>query len=150
MTPRQMIDLPPLWLALFALFAWAQARHLPLGGFGAWGEPLGASLIAVGLAIALAAIVEFRRHRTTVIPHQEATALVTGGVYRFSRNPIYLADALILGGLSLIWDALSGLLLVPAFMAVIAARFIGPEEARLRAAFGPAFEAWANRTRRWL
>jgi protein-S-isoprenylcysteine O-methyltransferase Ste14 len=150
MTPREMIDLPPLWLAFFAALAWAQASLLPFGGFGTWGGPAGATLIALGLFIAAAAFLEFRRHRTTVIPHKEASALVTSGIYRLSRNPIYLADALILAGLSLRWDALSGLLLVPAFMALIAARFIGPEETRLRAAFGPVFEAWTARTRRWL
>jgi protein-S-isoprenylcysteine O-methyltransferase Ste14 len=150
MTPRQMIDVPPLWLALFAALAWLQGRFLPVGGFGAWGNPLGAILIAGGLALALAAILEFRRHRTTVVPHQEASALVTSGVYRLSRNPIYLGDAAILAGLSLVWDAHSGFVLVPGFMALIAARFIGPEEARLRAAFGATFEAWVARTRRWL
>jgi protein-S-isoprenylcysteine O-methyltransferase Ste14 len=151
MTPREAIDLPPLWLALFAALAWAQARLLPIGGFGAWGGPAGAALIGAGLVLMAAAFVEFRRHRTTVIPHHQPAALVTTGVYRLSRNPIYLADALILAGLCLRWNALPALaLLVPLFMAVITVRFIRPEEARLRAGFGPAFEAWAARTRRWI
>jgi protein-S-isoprenylcysteine O-methyltransferase Ste14 len=151
MTLREAIDLPPLWLALFAALAWAQARLLPLGGFGAWGDPAGAALIGAGLALMAAAFVEFRRHRTSVIPHRQPSALVTTGVYRLSRNPIYLADALILAGLCLRWDALPALvLLVPLFAAVITARFIRPEEARLRAAFGAAFDDWAARTRRWI
>lgn len=150
MTLREAIDLPPLWLAFFAALAWAQARFLPLAGFGAWGGPAGAALVGLGLALMLAAFVEFRRHRTSVVPHRQPSALITTGVYRFSRNPIYLGDALILAGLCLRWDALPGLLLVPAFMAVISARFIRPEEARLAARFGPDFAAWAARTRRWL
>jgi protein-S-isoprenylcysteine O-methyltransferase Ste14 len=150
MSLREMIDLPPLWLALMAGLAWLQSRVLPVGGFGAWGGPLGWAFILAGGALMLAAFVEFRRHRTTVVPHQEARVLITTGVYRLSRNPIYLADALILSGLSLWWNALAGILLVPLFMAVISARFIRPEEARLRVRFGPAFEAWATRTRRWL
>lgn len=149
MTLRQMIDLPPLWLTLFAGLAWGQARLWPAGD-ATWADGLGAALVALGLALAVAAAVEFRRRRTTIIPHRQASALVTGGVYRLSRNPIYLGDALILAGLALIWGAWSGLVLVPAFMAVISARFIGPEEARLRTAFGPAFEDWAGRTRRWI
>ena len=151
MTLRESIDLPPLWLALFAALALVQARALPIGGFGAWGDPLGAVLIGAGLLLMAAALAEFRRHRTTVIPHRSPGALITTGVYRLSRNPIYLADALILAGLCLRWDALPALLLgVPAFVAVITARFIRPEEARLAAAFGPAYAAWAARTRRWL
>lgn len=150
MTLRETIDLPPLWLALFAALAWAQAKVLPVGGLGAWGDPAGAVLIGAGLVLMAAAFVEFRRHRTTVVPHREASALVTTGVYRLSRNPIYLADALVLAGLCLRWDALAGLVLVPAFATVIARRFIAPEEARLAARFGSAFEAWAVCTRRWL
>ncbi len=150
MTPREAIDLPPVWLALFAGLAWTQARLLPTGGFHGWADTPGAVLIGAGLVLMALAFIEFRRHRTTVIPHQEASALITSGIYRVSRNPIYLADALILAGLSLRWGALSGVILVPVFMAVISRRFIGPEEERLRRRFGPAFEAWAARTRRWL
>lgn len=150
MTLRETIDLPPLWLALFAALAWAQARALPWGGFGAWGDPAGAALIGAGIVLMAAAFVEFRRHRTSVVPHRQPAALITTGVYRLTRNPIYLADALILAGLCLRWDAVPSLLLVPVFMAVITARFIRPEEARLAAGFGPAFAAWAARTRRWL
>jgi protein-S-isoprenylcysteine O-methyltransferase Ste14 len=150
MSLREMIDLPPIWLALFAGLAWLQASLGPVGGFGAIGGPLGAALIGIGLALMAAAFVEFRRHRTSVVPHQQPQALITTGIFRFSRNPIYLADALILAGLALRWDAVLGLVLVPAFMKLIEIRFIGPEEDRLRAGFGAAFEAWAARTRRWL
>ena len=150
MKPGQLLDMPPVWLAFFAAFAWLQPIVLPLGGFGGLGRPAGAALILVGIAVMAAALAQFRRHRTTVIPHREPDALITTGIYRASRNPIYLADALILAGLAFWWNALLGLLLVPAFMDVIRRRFIEPEEARLRARFGPDFEAWAARTRRWL
>lgn len=146
----RMIDLPPLWLGLFAALAWAQAQLLPTGAFGPVATALGGALVVAGILLMLAAFVEFRRHRTTVVPHRQASALITTGIYRLSRNPIYLADALILAGLCLRWSAASGLILVPAFTALIAARFIAPEEARLRAGFGTAFDTWAARTRRWL
>jgi len=143
------IDLPPVWLALFAALGWAQAAWWPLGSFGAWGDWAGAALVALGLGLAVAAALEFRRARTTIIPHATPTAIVTSGVYRISRNPIYLGDALILAGLGLRWDSVLALVLVPVFVAVITARFIRPEEARLRARFGAEFEAWAARVRRW-
>ena len=143
------IDLPPVWLAFFAALGWVQAAWLPLGSFGAAGDWLGAGLVAAGLALAIAAAVEFRSARTTIIPHEVPTAIVTSGVYRLSRNPIYLGDALILGGLGLRWDSVLALVLVPVFMGVITARFIRPEEARLRARFGAEFDAWAARVRRW-
>jgi protein-S-isoprenylcysteine O-methyltransferase Ste14 len=143
------IDLPPVWLAVFVALGWVQAEWWPVGSFGLSGDWIGALLVAAGLALAVAAAVEFRRARTTIIPHEEPSAIVTTGVYRLSRNPIYLGDALILTGLGLRWDSVLALVLVPVFVAVITARFILPEEGRLRARFGPEFDAWAVRVRRW-
>ena len=143
------IDLPPVWLGAFAALGWVQAAQFPLGSFGAVGDRVGALLVVAGLALAVAAAVELRRARTTIIPHEEPSAIVTSGIYRFSRNPIYLGDALILAGLGLRWDSALALMLVPFFVAVITARFIRPEEARLRARFGAEFDAWAARVRRW-
>ena len=143
------IDLPPVWLALFVALGWVQAERFPFGSFGGVGDWLGALLVAAGLALAVAAAVELRRARTTIVPHGTPSAIVTSGVYRLSRNPIYLGDALILAGLGLRWDSVLALVLVPVFVAVITARFIRPEEARLRARFAAEFDAWAARVRRW-
>jgi protein-S-isoprenylcysteine O-methyltransferase Ste14 len=150
LTPRQLADLPPVWLAVFAAGAWAVSRMLPPSGLGAAGLWTGRALILLGLLLMALALVEFRRHRTTVIPHKGASALVTSGIYRLSRNPIYLGDALILSGLCLAWDCLPALILVPAFMFLISNRFIRPEEDRLRTAFGTDFASWSTRTRRWI
>jgi protein-S-isoprenylcysteine O-methyltransferase Ste14 len=148
---RKMIDVPPVWLALFLALAWLQGSYLPVGpapgGLGrvlGWGLILGA-LVLIGLAAR-----EFRRHRTTVVPHMPPEALVTSGVFALSRNPIYLADAMILAGCALLWQAWPSLILVPVFMWLIARRFILAEEARLRAAFGAQFDAYARNVRCWL
>jgi protein-S-isoprenylcysteine O-methyltransferase Ste14 len=143
------IDLPPVWLGVFAVLGWVQAAWWPVGSFGVFGDWVGALLVAAGLALAVAAAVEFRRARTTIIPHEEPSAIVTSGVYRLSRNPIYLGDALILTGLGLRWDSVLALVLVPVFVAVVTARFIVPEEGRLKARFGAEYAAWAARVRRW-
>ena len=87
--------------------------------------------------------------RTTFIPRRDPTALVTRGVFALSRNPIYLADAMVLTGASLYWGALLALPLVPLFMVLITQRYIKDEEARLQAGFGPQFQAWAARVPRW-
>jgi protein-S-isoprenylcysteine O-methyltransferase Ste14 len=143
------LDYPPVWLAGFVAVAWAQQHWLPVGGPGVFRGP-GTLLVLAGLALMAAAAVEFLRRRTTIVPHRAPAALITGGVYRFTRNPIYLGDALVLLGLVLRWGAWPSLILVPVFGMVITVRFIRPEEARLRAAFGAAFEDWAALTRRWL
>jgi protein-S-isoprenylcysteine O-methyltransferase Ste14 len=139
-------DYPPVWLAGFAGLAWGQAQVWPMAGL----PTAGGVLVAAGALLMAAAAVQFARARTTIVPHETPSALVTGGVYGFSRNPIYLADAAILAGLCIVWGAWPSLVLVPVFVRVITARFIRPEEARLRAVFGRGFDDWASRVRRWV
>ena len=132
-------------IALAAL----QARYLPMIDAGRPGRIAGTVLIVGGLFIFTAALLQFRRHRTTVMPRETPVAMIDSGIYRLSRNPIYLADALFLAGAALWWDAAS-LLLVPLFVMIITRRFILDEESGLRAVFGAAFDRYAAQTRRWL
>ena len=142
------IDIPPVWLLVFALIAFASR------GLLVWPQPalavVGTALVALGLLLMLWAVLTMLRARTTPVPHMSPSALVTTGPFAFSRNPIYLGDALVLAGLSLRWGAPLGLLLVPLFCALIARRFIAAEESRLAAGFGPAWADWSARVRRWI
>lgn len=146
------IDLPPVWLVAALVCAWWQADLLPMGrSFGGiWASVAGTAFVVAGGFLAGAAVWQFKRYRTTVIPHQTPDAMITTGVFAYSRNPIYVADVMILTGFILRWDAVVSLVLVPVFMAVITRRFILGEEARLRRKFGHAFDAYAQKTRRWL
>ena len=148
----KMIDIPPVWLFVFAVLAWWQPRVVAGGPdlSGPVAQMLGGLLVGAGLLLIGMAAVVFLRHKTTIIPHQQPNALITDGICRFTRNPIYLADALILTGLCLRFDAPWALLLVPVFVVLIDRRFIRAEEARLQAAFGGEFEAYASRVRRWV
>ena len=74
---------------------------------------------------------ELVRHHTTFIPRRMPSAFVRQGIFRLSRNPIYLGDALVLAGAILHWDVLPALVLVPAFWRLITRRFIVGEEAGL-------------------
>ena len=148
----KMIDIPPVWLAVCVLVAWGQATFLPLDfGFGGtWTRLIGASFVIGGLFLAVLAVLEMRRAKTTFIPHQTPTSMVTSGVFSFTRNPIYLGDVMILLGFVLWWGAVIALILVPLFLFTIERRFILPEEERLRAEFGDAFEGYAANVHRWL
>jgi len=142
------LDYPPIWLLGFVALAYGQSVLVPLpSGFGYWP---GTVLAVLGVALMALALPHFLRARTTFVPHRAPSALITGGLYRLSRNPIYLGDVLVLVGLICRWGAWPSLVLVPLFMAVITRRFILPEEARLRAAFGAEFDDFAARVRRWI
>ncbi len=142
------VDIPPSWLVLHLAVAWVVSWVSP-AIFGAAGRVLGPVLVVAGLALMAAAVLQMARRRTTVIPRRDPSALVTEGVFSLSRNPIYLGDAVILLGAILWLDAVLALPLVASFVWLIQARFIRDEEARLTLAFGPEFDLWAARTRRW-
>ena len=144
------LDWPPVWLAGFVALAWVMAMPV-FEGAAARGLFWAGVVIGLGgTALMGLAALAMVRARTTIVPRQAPSALVTGGVFALSRNPIYLGDLMILAGLSLIWQSWLGLVLVPVLGRVLAVRFIEGEEARLRAAFGAEAEAWMARVRRWL
>ena len=146
----KMIDIPPVWLLLFAVLAWGQARVWPVWQFGGWADWAGGLVIVLGLGLMAAAVLAFVRGGTSVIPRRAPAAILTTGVFGLTRNPIYLGDALVLLGLVLRWDAVLSLFLVPLFVWLIDRRFIRDEEARLRAAFPEDFADWSKRVRRWV
>jgi len=110
------------------------------------------AVFALGVAAALAGVVEFRRARTTVNPlHPEkATAVVDSGIFRISRNPMYLGMLLALVAWALFLAnpvTLAGPVLFVLFMN----RFqIVPEERALTALFGDGYRVYLGRVRRWL
>ena len=145
------IDMPPVWLAGFLLVAWRQSVSLPLLSLEGWfTQLLSGMLIGAAILLFAFAVVQFQKHKTTIIPGQEASAMIQSGIYRFSRNPIYLADALLLAGLILRWDAVLSLPLIPIFVWIIEKRFIEREEDHLRKKFRVQYAAYCRKTRRWL
>jgi protein-S-isoprenylcysteine O-methyltransferase Ste14 len=142
----KFLDLPPIWLVAALILTWLSPWTW-LWGPALW---VGMCLLAGAAGLTGAALLEFYRVRTTVIPHLQPSALISSGIFRWTRNPIYLADVLILAGFALIWGKPAGLLLVPLLIVLLERRFIRPEEGRLRTAFGDAFERYAAKTRRWL
>ena len=142
------IDFPPVWLAGFAAVGGAIGRILPLAT--PVNDVLGALLVVLGLVLMIVAVVQMFIARTSVIPRRDPDAFVHGGIFRFSRNPIYLADAIVLAGLLIAWDAIIALPLVAVFVVVIQRRFILDEEARLSRRFGEEYLDYTARVRRWL
>lgn len=146
------LELPPVWLAAFIAIAWVQSVYYPFGlGFGpVWADLLGGLMVGAGLLMMLMAVVEFNRHKTTIIPRRNSSSFVQSGIYKRSRNPIYLGDALILAGLILRWDAVLSLPLIPLFIWVIERRFIIGEEKHLRQTYRAQWAQYERKVRRWL
>jgi len=144
-------DLPPVWMALGLGVAWVLATYLPLVRlFGPVWQAAGGLLAVAGVAVIVWSAWWFWRKRTTIEPHHAPAALIVEGPYKISRNPIYLGLLAILAG-AVVWlGALSAVAVPVAFAAILTRRFIEPEEAALRRAFGAEAQAYLARTRRWL
>jgi protein-S-isoprenylcysteine O-methyltransferase Ste14 len=142
------IDIPPLWLALFAALAWSIGQAVPVSF--ALDRLFGGALIGLGLVLMAVAAGQMVLHHTTFVPRRDPSDLVTSGVFALTRNPIYLGDALVLTGLCLWWSAALALPLVPAFMWLITVRFIIGEEAMIGAHFGAKYSDYRAQVRRWL
>lgn len=107
---------------------------------------------AVGLSVAAASVSRFRRAGTTLNPHRpdESSRLVTDGIFRRSRNPMYLALLICLVSWCVYLGAILGWLFLPLFVVVIARLQIEPEERALRERFGEEYEDYVSRVRRWI
>lgn len=147
---------PPVWAALFAGGMWLLARWCEdadvlqqLAGSGAL-ERGGIVVMVAAVAFSGWAAWGFSGAGTPIEPGRVSTALLTGGPYRFTRNPIYLGMAMSLVGWAM-WLtqplALAGVL---GFVVVIRWRVISHEERMLRERFGEEYAAYCGRVRRWL
>jgi protein-S-isoprenylcysteine O-methyltransferase Ste14 len=148
------LRVPPVIVVLATGFLmWLGSRATPVLLLGLPGRLPWAGLLAlVGLGMCAMGVISFRRAGTTVNPTTPgaASSLVRSGVYRLTRNPMYLGFALLLAGCA-VWLA-NGLALglVPAFVLYMNRYQIEPEERALTLRFGDEFRAYASHVRRWL
>ena len=144
---------PPAVGALVAAGMWGVAGLGPGLSIGPAAKyPAVAVLLVAGLAFALLGILAFRESRTTVNPlkPERASALVTGGVYRVTRNPMYVGMAFVLLAWAVYLAAVLPFVGIAVFVAFITRLQIVPEERVLHGLFGDAYVAYAARVRRWL
>jgi len=142
---------PPIWLLISLLAMYSLHRWIPLIQFyeplrGGWT----ALLFIPGLLLTLIALWDFKKAKTGAVPFSKSTALVTDGVYRFTRNPMYLGMALILAGLAIKFGSLGPWLPIPLFVAIIQHQFIRNEEIFLTAIYGDQYRQFCQNVRRWI
>lgn len=113
-------------------------------------QDVGFALIVIGFFLAFAAVLAFRQAGTTLDPHGSVKALVTDGVYKFTRNPIYFGFLLMVIGFPLNGGLYAGVLIAPFFVTVMNSWVIEKEEAYLEEKFGETYTGYKSRVRRWL
>lgn len=132
---------------------WLPARFLPSLSHGIAGSVLLAlALVTAGIAIAMLGVLEFRKARTTVNPTNPdgTSSIVASGIYRWSRNPMYVGFLLVLLGWGVYLANLVAILLVPGFVLYMNRFQIQPEERALENKFGAAYTRYKQGVRRWL
>ena len=144
---------PPILMLLGAGLMWALDHWMPLGQWTSapWNR-LGGLVAAVGIAIAVAAFARFRKAGTTVNPvdPSKASRLVTDGIFRVSRNPMYLGLLLLLIGWAVWLGSVSPLVVPPLFVVVITLVQIIPEEQALGQRFGEQYLSYRRSVARWI
>ncbi|MFT4825585.1 MAG: protein-S-isoprenylcysteine O-methyltransferase Ste14 [Halioglobus sp.] len=142
---------PPIWLVFgfVAIFALNEMSFGPRFT-GTAGQIVGGIIIFLGLGLLLLAGTLFKRAGTDLVPFKNVSSLVTTGVYRMTRNPMYLGMATVLLGTAITVGIAAAIVVPIVFMVIIQFRFIAPEEAMLRGIFPEDFPEYCTRVRRWI
>jgi protein-S-isoprenylcysteine O-methyltransferase Ste14 len=112
----------------------------------------GGGFIIAGLSLDFMGLVAFQKHHTTINPMKpnSSSEIVSDGIYKFTRNPMYLGLCLNLIGWCVINLSCYGFILIPAFIKYIETFQIKPEEEILRGKFGAVYEEYMNKVARWV
>jgi len=142
---------PPLFYLAALAVGYVGSRLYPVAFLPrSLAYPLGGILLALWLIVSVPAIISFRRAGTSINPRVPTTALVTGGPYRFTRNPMYVGLTLFYGGMAMLLQTLWALVLLPLVLIVAQRLFIEREERYLEKKFGAEYRQYEVRVRRWL
>lgn len=144
---------PPVIALLVAGSMWLAQRYAPSLGLAIhWRLVFAVTLVLLGIALALAGVFEFRKAKTTVNPLKPETtsAVVATGIFRFTRNPMYLGMLTVLVGWAVFLANTVSFALLPLFVLYMNRFQIGPEERVLSAHFGAEYTRYMQSVRRWL
>lgn len=142
---------PPLIFAipLIAGLVANWLRPLPVSETGQllW---IGIPIVTLGFFLAAAAMFNFKRAKTAIVPYSPTTSIVSSGPFRFTRNPMYVSFILIYTGLSLAANTLWPFFLLPLAVVVLRRGVIDREEKYLERKFGSSYTDYKSRVRRWI
>ena len=110
----------------------------------------GVPLLIGGICFVAVAASAFSRVGTPVVPFEKSTVVVTSGLFRFSRNPMYLGMVMALVGVALFLGSAAAFIPIPIFVYLIQYQFISPEEEFLEELFGEEYLVYKGKVRRWI
>jgi protein-S-isoprenylcysteine O-methyltransferase Ste14 len=142
---------PPAFYAIAVLGGYLLNRRWPLPvGDGMIVAAAASMLTLVWVALTISSIGNFRRSRTSIVPIRPATALVTSGVYGFTRNPMYVGLAALTAGLALFMNSWWPIVLLIPVLVAVRVFVIAREERYLERRFGADYVGYMRRVRRWV
>ena len=142
---------PPIVTLIFGLAIYLSRKIFPEIEIQ-YASFFGMFLLLLGFFILISAVKLFRNDQTTVNPlsPEQATKLVTNGIFKLSRNPMYLGMAVILASVAVFFNIIGGIIFMALFCYYITKFQIIPEEIVMNKLFGDEFEKYKNKTRRWI
>ena len=143
--------LPPVYLLAAILIMVALGIIMPMGYWlrTPW-RYAGLVFIFIGFVLIVGSRRLFRRAGTPLPPGVQATVLVTEGIFRYTRNPMYLGGVVVVVGIAIVLGSFSPLIVIPFFVWAIQSKFILPEEKWMESWFGESYLKYKKKTRRWL
>jgi len=146
------IDIPPTYFIASLILIILLHHYLPIASIFSSNqfELLGLVLLFIGFGMIIWGSNTFRYYETPIRPFENATHLIQSGLFRYSRNPIYLGMVLVIIGAIIFLGSLSPVIIIPLFVLIIQSKFIKKEEEHLEQIFGDYYREYKNKVRRWI
>ena len=143
--------LPPVYLVIALVLALAFDYYAPVARVvpAPWNWA-GVALVAAGLALIVSQAIVFKSKGTAIKPFDESSVLIQDGLYRFSRNPIYVGMVTLLLGVAIGLGTVTPFIAPIGMWIILSALFIRVEERMLEEKFGDRYRAYQRKVRRWL
>lgn len=143
---------PAIVFIIFSGLMYLLAKYLPVGSFAFFGNSfIIIAFFILGILVGLLALLQFVYVKTTINPHKpfNTEKLVTNGLYRYTRNPMYLAMMILLISLGLYLRNAFNIFLITGFVSYMNINQIIPEEKALSKIFGTPYKTYCKQVRRW-
>jgi len=147
---REKGPMPPVIILIAILFQIALHKLLPIMIIFEKMDWIGIVMGFLGFFIFTGSTLLFRINKTTMIPFQDPSFLITNGIYKYTRNPMYLGMLFVQFGIAIYFGSISPFIIPFLFIPIMNSRIIQHEEVMLEKQFGESYIIFKNSVRRWI